>query len=112
MNWYERSKEAEAAGVCHTEAERERGYAELDPEKKLLAVEFLRRELKEALPDIRKAIEADPDNWITPYHMFWGMAVRNLLRKEGYGEEYFDVDNLDCCYRRLIEDAAKKDGAQ
>lgn len=41
-----------------------------------------------------------------PLHFTWGMAVRNLLRDKGYGEKYFDVDNLDDYYVELIEKAA------
>src|SRR5690242_12942969 len=34
-------------------------------------------------------------------HHGWGTAVRNLLRSKGYGEEYFDVWNLDDYYAQL-----------
>lgn len=36
-------------------------------------------------------------------HFGFGMAVRNLLRKEGFGEDYFGIENLDDVYVPLLE---------
>lgn len=107
MDWHSQSQAAKEAGVCHTAEECATGYAELDAAKKNQAIEFLKKELEQAMPEIRKAIEADPEHWNVPYHLGWGMAVRNLLRQNGMGEEFFGVDNLDCCYKFLVQDAAK-----
>jgi hypothetical protein len=107
MDWHKQSDIAKEEGVCHTDEECRQGYAELDPVKKDAAIAFLKRKLHEVLPEIRKSIADDPEHWNAPYHLGWGMSVRNLLRQEKMGEEFFDVDNLDCIYRRLVSDAAR-----
>ncbi len=109
MNWHEQSEAAKVRGVCHTAEECKQGYAELDPAKKDEAIAFLRKELAAPLPEIRNSIAADPEHWNVPYHLGWGMAVRNLLREHDMGEEFFDVDNLDCIYKFLVEDAVRLD---
>lgn len=109
MDWNSRSEEAIAQGVCHTDAECKRGYAELDADKKAAAVAFLRVKLHASMPEIREAIKNDPENWIGPYHMYWGMNVRNALRDAGMGEKFFPVHNLDDIYHLLVEDAAREE---
>lgn len=42
-------------------------------------------------------------------HHGWGTAIRNLLRTEGFGEEYFDVWNLDDYYTQLVELAVSEE---
>jgi hypothetical protein len=66
----------------------------------------------DAFPTIREAIKKDPENWWVPYHFHWGMNVRNYFRKNGFGEEYFGVDNLDDIYVFLVEEAVKEDDAK
>lgn len=108
MDWHSQSPEAKAKGVCHTEEECERGYAELPEEKKIAAMQCINLALPEnTKQQVREAIAADPENWVAPYHHGWGMAMRNLLREHGLGEDYFGIDNLDCIYTFLIEDALK-----
>lgn len=41
--------------------------------------------------------------WFSGYHFTTGMAIRNTLRENGYGEKYFDIDNLDYIYCLLLE---------
>lgn len=71
------------------------------------AVAFLREQWKNApmLEELRKAIATDPENWASPVHMFWGMAVRNELRHGGFGEDYWPIWNLDDIYVPLVERA-------
>lgn len=92
-------------GVCHTEAECVAMYAALTSEVKTPALEMLRKELASVADQIRAAFVAAPTDWYIGYHFGWGMAVRNLLRREGFGEDYFKVHNLDDIYVPLIEEA-------
>lgn len=72
------------------------------------AVDTLRDELpEETKAQIRAAINEDPDEWFVPYHLWWGMAVRNFLREKGFGEEYWPICNLDDIYVPLVERAVK-----
>lgn len=105
VNQEKQSEEAKAGGVCHTDAECEQMYKDLTPEVKAPALEMLRTELKSAVDEIRAAYIAAPEEWYVPFHFGWGMAVRNLLREKGFGEEYFKVHNLDDIYVALVEEA-------
>ena len=105
------SPEADAKMVCHTDAECQQMYADLTPEVKAPALAMLAEELKPAVPEIQKAYAADPEGWYVGYHFGWGMAVRNLLREKGFGEEYFGVHNLDDIYVALVEEALKLGGS-
>ena len=58
------------------------------------------------LEDARALCAEDPERWMSPYHFTTGMTIRNMLRKEGYGEAEFGIDNLDNVYVELIEEAA------
>ena len=107
MDWLKQSSEAAAEGVCHTEEETWRGYQEIPDAVKVPATRMLTQELSEVLPEVRLSIYVDPDHWNVPYHLWWGMSVRNLLRDKGFSEDYFGVDNLDCIYKYLVEDAAR-----
>lgn len=55
--------------------------------------------------DIRQRHQEDPEYWWAPYHLFWGMGVRNKLRDEGFGEDDFGIHNLDNIYVELVEEA-------
>jgi len=106
MNRTERSPEAIAQGVCHTEDENMKFYTSLDPDTKAPALAALRESTTPVDLDlIREKFAADPDGWYVPYHFWWGMGVRNFLREKGFGEEYFKVDNLDDIYIYLVEEA-------
>lgn len=104
-NWLEQSPEAKEQGVCHTDAECKQMYAELDPALKGKAIRWFVERYKEALPEIAEQISKNPEHWIAPYHFGWGMALRNGLRQSGFSEKDFGIDNLDCIYRLLVEDA-------
>ena len=82
-------------------------YSSLTPELKAPALEMLAVELAPALEEILPMYKADPKDWASPHHFFWGMEVRNLLRDKGFGEAYFDVPNLDDIYVPLVEEALK-----
>lgn len=108
-NWLEQSEEAKAQGICHTEDECALMYSEIPQEQKDAAIKVFREsDYAASFPEIRKAIDDDPEHWNIPYHMWWGMSVRNFFRRQGFGEEYFGIDNLDCCYKMLIEDAVRQ----
>ena len=82
--------------------------AKIHPEKRELAVEFLRGYFADApttLQEIRDAAKKDPQTWWAEYHLTWGMGVRNLLRRKGYGEADLGVSNLDDVYVGLIEES-------
>jgi hypothetical protein len=85
-------------------------YAGFSAELKSPALEMLRIELKPAYSDILAAYRANPERWYVGSHFYWGMAVRNLLREKGFGEEYFGVHNLDDIYIALVEEALNLGG--
>lgn len=99
------SPEAESKMVCHTDEECVQMFKDLTPEVKAPALAMLADELKTVVPEIKKAYAADPDGWYVGYHFGWGMAVRNLLREKGFGEEYFKIHNLDDIYVALVVEA-------
>ena len=78
------------------------------PDKREAAIQFLMGYFSDA-PDtvkqIQEAAEKDPQTWWSSYHLTWGMGVRNLLRRHGFGEKYLGVENLDDCYVGLISAA-------
>lgn len=82
-------------------------YNSISDQKKKLAIEFLRCYLKDK-EIIKMAIQIDPECWFAPYHFNWGMAIRNGLRCEGFGESYFEIDNLDDIYVELVEETVKE----
>lgn len=47
----------------------------------------------------------DPDGWYIPYHFDWGMNVRNMLRGEGFKDEYLPTGNWDDYYVEVVEKA-------
>jgi len=104
------SPEALAAGCCHTKEECGQMFTDLAPELKAPALEMLAVELAPVKPDIQTAYAADPLEWAVPYHFWWGMSVRNLLRDKGFDEKYFGVHNLDDIYIPLVEEALKLHG--
>jgi len=46
--------------------------------------------------------KSESGNWFVSYHFNVGMNIRNLLRNENFGEEYFGF-NLDFIYVELLE---------
>jgi hypothetical protein len=84
-------------------------YELVPPEVKEPVVKLLRKELAPVRLQIAQEIKKRPKDWIGPYHFWWGMKVRNMLRDAGYGEVYFGVENLDEIYAELIEAAVKEE---
>jgi hypothetical protein len=85
-------------------------YNELPSSKTAPAVALLREKIsKSDRVAIQESIAKDPDNWYVPYHFWFGMSVRNLLRQGGFGEDYWPIWNLDDIYVFLIEEAVKEE---
>lgn len=82
-------------------------YADLDSAKRDAAIACLRIELVGVSVEIREAIDKNPEGWCAHYHFGWGMEVRNRLRRAGFGEDAFNIANLDDIYVPLIEAAVE-----
>lgn len=68
------------------------------------AVEWIRGYLE---PQVQRQIAqviGTPD-WPAAYHFGWGMGMRNALRRNGFGEREFGIQNLDNIYIELVEEA-------
>ena len=82
--------------------------AKIPQDKRELVVQFLKGYFADdvsTIRDIRAAAVKDPETWWVEYHHTWGMAVRDLLRRNGYGEKYLGVKNLANVYVGLIEES-------
>lgn len=98
----------------------------LDPVKAEPAVQFLRKQIMGAPPEVHATLLAwmteDPENWATKprggsagvprwpgraWHFEGGMVVRNSLRAAGFGDDYFGC-NLDDVYIELVEAAVRQ----
>lgn len=93
------------SNVCHTDEQCVEMYQRIPADKKAPVLEFLRKELEPDREDILAKVKEDPEGWFGPYHFNWGMGIRNLLRTNGYGEEYFNWHNSDDYYVYLVEEA-------
>lgn len=51
----------------------------------------------------------DKTDWAL-YHFGGGMAYRNWLRGQGFGERDFEIENLDNIYVELLKEAAATEG--
>lgn len=108
-NWLEQSPAAAAEGVCHTVSECVQMYSEIPQDKKDAAIAAFRKgRYGRQSSEIAEAIATQGEHWNVPFHFAWGMSVRNFFRQEGFGEPYFEIDNLDCIYKFLVEDAVKE----
>jgi hypothetical protein len=90
--------------LCHLPEECEAAYRAIPEEAKTPALAALKDALTPVEADIRLAHQARPSDWWKG-HTLMGIALRNLLRSKGFGEEYFGVHNLDDIYVYLIQDA-------
>lgn len=59
---------------------------------------------------LARMMQEQPNDWNIGLHFGWGMAMRNLLRSNGYGEQELGIGNLDDYYAALIEEAVLGDG--
>lgn len=73
--------------------------------------------LKEHIPadqqeKLKEMIIANPNGWFTKIHFWGGMAIRNLLRKEGLTDDllpvYNSMQNWDGHYVSLVEILVKE----
>jgi len=73
-------------------------------EKKKPVFDLIRKSL--VGNSFKNIIEKDP-LWFAKggWHSAQGMGIRNYLRQEGFGEDYWPVNNLDDIYVELIEEA-------
>ncbi len=53
--------------------------------------------------EIRKAIRERPLDWYIPYHLLWGMQVRNLFRAIGIKDNELPSGNWDDYYYLVVE---------
>jgi hypothetical protein len=82
-------------------------YDAIPTEIKSPVLAVLAEILQPAEADIRITFEKQPENWWIGPYFAWGSVFRNLLRKLGYDEQYFNISNLDDIYVFLVEDALK-----
>jgi hypothetical protein len=81
-------------------------FAKLDPLLAADAINYLRQVITTSEKvSIQGEMAANAQTWWAPYHMTWGMHVRNMLRAEGFGEDAFHIDNIDDFYVALVERA-------
>jgi hypothetical protein len=68
--------------------------------KKEEAAKFLKTHFTEIEKgQLKNIYEGSADKyWFSGYHFTAGMSIRNVLRENGYGEDYFGIDNLDYIY--------------
>ena len=80
----------------------------LDVELRSRCVDALRNDGKfmSCAHEVRKSIRADPDEWVLPYHRFWGMRVRNLLRDTA-ADRVLPSENWDDYYSAAVEEAVE-----
>jgi hypothetical protein len=84
-------------------------YESIPPEKTDPVLTLLRKQITPQDQDlIRNRILEDPEDWYVKSHFFFGMAIRNLLREHGYGEDYWPIWNLDDIYVHLLEESVKR----
>lgn len=81
--------------------------AKLDRAKVEACVVFIQKnvipdEMPSEIEDFRAAAEVNP-TWWTADHHHWMMEVRNALRRAGFGEKEFGIQNLDDYAVGLVE---------
>lgn len=82
-------------------------YAELTQDQRDRAKAILLAKLTpDVLEEVRELHGDDPISWASPYHHFWGMGIRNLLRQEGFKDAELPSGNWDDYYVAVVEYAA------
>jgi hypothetical protein len=90
-------------------AEQYKIVSDMPHEKRQPAIDFLRTLFSDIdKKEFKECMQWSKEKWIneieTGWHFYGGMAVRNALRKAGFGEDYFGVE-MDYIYQGLIEEA-------
>lgn len=79
----------------------------LDNNKINTAVKFIQTSFSgSGLEWLKTSMKTAGKDWPTNsgFHLFGGgMAIRNWLRDNGFGEEFFKIENLDYIYTNLLE---------
>lgn len=110
------SEAAQREGVCHTESECQALYENLDPDLRMAAALSLRDGISKEDGTMERLIDArvhkggsyfDAVDDMPGAAMFFGMAIRNYLRSEGYGEQELGVHNLDCVFTYILREAVR-----
>lgn len=85
-------------------------YTQLPKEKKEPAITLLSKKISaQDRAYMKKLRAANPSDWYVSQHFWGGMAIRNFLRQNGFGEKYWPIWNLDDIYVFLLEDALDKE---
>lgn len=105
-NWMEPSEEAKKEGMCHTKQECRQMYDEISSKKKSSAILcIVNSDINKYFGELVVNAFENNGNPVYDLHFGFGMAFRNFLRKNGFGEKFFGIDNLDCIYEFLLADA-------
>ena len=84
-------------------------FAELDVEKRKAAVLYLCEVIPEDMRcQIAELVKRTPRTWWGLHQRILGTHVRKELRKNGFGEEFMGVENLDDVWVELVEEAVKE----
>lgn len=79
-------------------------YAEIPPDVLERSMVIFDKHLSPAdKPKLILAYNADPIYWIAPFHFYWGMSVRNLLRQNGLNDDLLPSGNWDDYYTQCVE---------
>lgn len=63
---------------------------------------------QEDIDIIKNEIDKNGSTWCSPYHSWWGMKIRNLLRDKVCLDKELPIPNWDDYYVALIEYAVGK----
>lgn len=72
-------------------------------EKAIACMQTFFAEYPDVAEEVTTAIKTDPDTWWAPYHFYWGMGVRNMLRNQVEIDGTERIGNWDDYYIYAIE---------
>jgi len=123
VNWRDMSEElfvpseaAQREGICHTESECESLYDNIDVQLREAAAASLRDALMKDKDTMQRLIDAKVQEGASYFDalpsepgsaLFFGMAIRNYLRQQGFGEKELGVHNLDCVFAYILREAVR-----